>query len=109
MRVSVPAAEAVRERAALKQRLLEDRAGRRSKIYREWVTGREAQGDAAGLNLNAQLLPSDRFPAVDGLAPENRRERRRGGHFDAGVGFGLLADAFVELSHRVLFFAAFVR
>lgn len=44
---SVFAAESVRERAALKQRLLEAESPHRPKSYRDWVAERAAQGDRA--------------------------------------------------------------
>ena len=57
---SVLAAEAVRERVAMKQRLAEERASYQPKNYREWVAERAAQGDAASISQLRGFLYQDR-------------------------------------------------
>jgi hypothetical protein len=62
---SVLAAEAVRERAAMKQRLAEERASYQPKNYREWVAERAAQGDAASISQLRGFLYQDRRRAQE--------------------------------------------
>jgi hypothetical protein len=57
---SVLAAEAVRERAALKFRLDDERAACKPKNYRDWVTERAARGDCAAISQLRGFLYQDR-------------------------------------------------
>ena len=57
---SVLAAESVRERAALKQRLLEDESKHKPKGYRDWVADRAEQGDLAAISQQRGFLYQDR-------------------------------------------------
>jgi Relaxase/Mobilisation nuclease domain len=57
---SVLAAEAVRERAALKQRLAEERTADQPKNYRNWVAERAEQGNAAAMSQLRGFLYQDR-------------------------------------------------
>jgi len=57
---SVLAAESVRERAALKQRLTDERAEHQPKNYRAWIAERAAQGDAAAISQLRGFLYQDR-------------------------------------------------
>ncbi len=76
---SVLAAEAVRERAALKQRLLEGRAGYQPKNYREWVTERAAQGDAAAISQLRGFLYQDRRRVSEMVGPAGAVSIQSGG------------------------------
>lgn len=62
---SVLAAEAVRERAAVKQRLAEERAARQPKNYRDWVADHAAQGDSAAISQLRGFLYQDRRRAQE--------------------------------------------
>jgi Relaxase/Mobilisation nuclease domain/Large polyvalent protein-associated domain 7 len=62
---SVLAAEAVRERAAVKLRLDEDRAARQPNNYRDWIAERAAQGDAAAISQLRGFLYQDRRRAQE--------------------------------------------
>ena len=79
---SVLAAEAVRERAALKQRLLEDRAVHRSKSYREWVAERAAQGDATAISQLRGFLYQDRRRVLEMVGPVGAVSIQSGGGGD---------------------------
>ena len=57
---SVLAAEAVRDRAAAKLRLDNERAACKPKNYREWVTERAAHGDSAAISQLRGFLYQDR-------------------------------------------------
>ena len=57
---SVLAAEAVRERAAVKLRLYEERAACKPKNFRDWVAERAAQGDSAAISQLRGFLYQDR-------------------------------------------------
>jgi hypothetical protein len=57
---SVLAAEAVRERAVMKQRLAEERASHQPKNYREWVAERAVHGDSAAISQLRGFLYQDR-------------------------------------------------
>jgi hypothetical protein len=76
---SVLAAEAVRERAALKQRLLEDRAVHRPKNYREWVAERAAQGDASAISQLRGFLYQDRRRVAEMVGPAGAVSIQSGG------------------------------
>jgi hypothetical protein len=79
---SVLAAEAVRERAALKQRLLEDRAVHRPKNYREWVAERAAQGDHAAISQLRGFLYQDRRRVLEMVGPAGTASIQSGGGGD---------------------------
>jgi len=79
---SVLAAEAVRERAALKQRLLEDRAVHRPKNYREWVAERAAQGDHAAISQLRGFLYQDRRRVSEMVGPAGAASIQSGGGGD---------------------------
>jgi hypothetical protein len=79
---SVLAAEAVRERAALKRRLLEDRAAHRPKNYREWVAERAAQGDAAATSQLRGFLYQDRRRVLEMIGPAGAVTIQGGGGGD---------------------------
>ena len=57
---SVLAAESVRERAALKQRLMEEQAKQKPKSYRDWVAERAELGDRAAMSQLRGFLYQDR-------------------------------------------------
>ncbi|MBL8237246.1 MAG: relaxase/mobilization nuclease domain-containing protein [Bryobacterales bacterium] len=57
---SALAAESVKERAALKQRLMEERAKHQPKNYREWVAEQAAQGDPAAMSQLRGFLYQDK-------------------------------------------------
>lgn len=76
---SVLAAEAVRERAALKQRLMEGRAVHRPKNYREWVAERAAQGDIAAVSQLRGFLYQDRRRVAEMGGPTGAASIQSGG------------------------------
>src|SRR5262249_49021865 len=55
-----------------------------------------------GLKGYTQLLPCDHSAFIDGLAPHDRGERRRGRHFHVCERFPFFPDRTVKLTHRIL-------
>jgi hypothetical protein len=79
---SVLAAEAVRERASLKQRLWEDGAVNRPKNYRDWVTERAVQGYIAAISQLRGFLYQDRRRVLEAVSPVGAVSIQSGGGGD---------------------------